>query len=140
MRSAVRKLCQLGEDALKPSCVNNKWRSPAVSRRVAADLRKQAQREGTYGTFDSTTGKGWDPQWDLKIFPTKIIGNLGTMQLRAPKTSKRERTREARALKIEATMETMDEKIEEYYIQRQQAKPEKTFENHFKRLSRQKRK
>ncbi|KAL7449533.1 hypothetical protein ACHAWC_002804, partial [Mediolabrus comicus] len=64
MRSAVRKLCQQGVEALRPQKVNDKWRKPVISRRVAGDLRKAAIRSGTYGKFDSETGIGWDPAWD----------------------------------------------------------------------------
>lgn len=64
MRSALRQLCKHGIEALRPQRVNDKWRKPAISRRVAADLRKLALRTGTYGQFDTETGEGWDPLWD----------------------------------------------------------------------------
>lgn len=64
MRSALRQLCRHGVEALRPQKVNDRWRKPAISRRVAADLRKMALRSGTYGSFDAVTGMGWDPAWD----------------------------------------------------------------------------
>ena len=64
MRSALRKLCKHGIEALRPQKVNDKWRKPVISRRVAADLRKLAIRSGTYGSFDTETGEGWLPAWD----------------------------------------------------------------------------
>ena len=64
MRSALRKLCKHGIEALRPQKVNDKWRKPVISRRVAADLRKLAIRSGTYGSFDTESGEGWLPSWD----------------------------------------------------------------------------
>lgn len=64
MRSALRQLCRHGVEALRPQKVNDKWRKPVISKRVAADLRKLALRSGTYGSFDVETGLGWDPTWD----------------------------------------------------------------------------
>lgn len=123
-------MCAKGEDALKPQMVNERWRRPVVSKRVAADLRKQAVRDGTYGSFDATTGVGWDPAWD---------GARGQpMHLRKPKVAKHHRTREERAQRIEAKLETMDEKIEEYYKAKHENKPPDDFESRFKRLMRKK--
>ena len=91
-RAATRQLQRNGEEALKPQYVKNSWHKPAISGRKAAVLRKQAIREGTYGAFDPATGRGWDPLWDT---PAKVAS------IRAPKESKRERTRESRAQRIE---------------------------------------
>jgi uncharacterized UPF0146 family protein len=71
MRSALRQLCRHGVEALRPQKVNDKWRKPVISKRVAADLRKLALRSGTYGSFDVETGLGWDPTWDT---PNRRIG------------------------------------------------------------------
>ena len=144
MRSAVRKLCQQGIEALVPQKVNGRWRKAAVSSRVAADLRKLAIRTGTYGKFDSETGVGWDPLWDApkvnlaaasEMAQGKIIGsNKGGIQsIRPPKGTKRERTRESRAQKIESLVAQADEKIEEYRLEMESKKPEKGIENEFKR-------
>ena len=39
-------LAKFGKDALKPIFIGGRWRAAAVSGRVAADLRKEAQRKG----------------------------------------------------------------------------------------------
>mmetsp|Transcript_21134 Transcript_21134/g.29859 ORF Transcript_21134/g.29859 Transcript_21134/m.29859 type:complete len:142 (-) Transcript_21134:74-499(-) len=125
MRWALRKLCEFGEEALKPQRVNSKWRAPLISKRVAADLRKKALKAGTYGAFDRTTGEGWDFKWDKP-------GKVGTMQIRPPKGHQRERTRESRAGKIEGFLDGMDKKIQDYYQEKMDKRPPKTFENTFK--------
>lgn len=126
MRSAARKLCQYGAEALRPQQVNDKWRSPAISKRIAGDLRKKAIRTGTYGSFDSVTGVGWDPMWDA---PGKISS------IRPPKETKRERTREARAQRIENLVAQADQKIEEYRLEREAKKPFVGIEYVFKQLT-----
>ena len=145
MRAAVRKLCQHGIEALRPQKVNNKWRKPAVSPRVAADLRKLAIKAGTYGKFDAETGVGWDPRWDsskAKFTANNdeadiidILGsNRGAIQsIRPPKETKRERTRETRAEKIEGLLAQADEKIEEYRKEQEAKKPKPGIEEEFKR-------
>ena len=50
--SVIRKLAKHGVDALRPQKVeaaagHNPWRRPLVSKRQAADARKQAIRAGT---------------------------------------------------------------------------------------------
>ncbi len=152
MRSALRKLCQKGVEALRPQKVNEKWRRPAISRRVAGDLRKAAIRAGTYGKFDAETGVGWDPAWDAPerrhplldaaapdasndILDTILLKtNKGAIQsIRPPKETKRERTREARAQKIENLLKGADEKIEEYRKELEANKPKPGIEEEFKR-------
>ena len=161
MRSAVRKLCQHGVEALRPQKVNDKWRKPAISRRVAGDLRKVAIRSGTYGKFDSETGIGWDPAWDaperrhpllLDAAATTVSAsseattatdnitsiimgtNKGSIQsIRPPKETKRQRTRESRAQKIESLLEQADAKIEEYRLEKEANKPKPGIEEEFKR-------
>jgi len=150
-RSAVRKLSRDGVDALRPQQVpvvattataakgpgiddeQRTWRKPAISKRVAKVLRKDAIRSGTYGSFDAETGTGWDPSWDAAL-----LSSSGTQQNRyritVPKTAKRHRTREQRAQRIEKKLDGMDERIEEYYAEKHESKPPKTFENEFKNL------
>ena len=129
MKSAVRWLCRYGEEALKPQIVENLWQKPKVSKRVAAGLRKQALVEGSYGSFDPETGKGWDSKWDE-------LRQTGTMQLRPPKLTKRQRTREARASKIETLLEGMDEKIDNHYKKMREKKTKvRSFENWYKSLT-----
>lgn len=65
MKSAIRKLCRYGAEALQPRFVNDRWRGAAISARTAAKIRKQAVIEGTYGSFDTETGVGWDVNWDF---------------------------------------------------------------------------
>ncbi len=152
MRSALRKLCQQGVEALRPQKVNEKWRRPAISRRVAGDLRKAAIRAGTYGKFDAETGVGWDPAWDAPERRHPLLDaaapdasndvldsillktNKGAIQsIRPPKETKRERTREARAQKIENLLKGADEKIEEYRKELEAKKPKPGIEEEFKR-------
>lgn len=151
MRSALRQLATHGIEALRPQFVNNKWRKPAVSARIASDLRKQAIRSGTYGTFDASTGMGWDPLWDhaskakaveIKnnssgdIMMENKGGNYGGIQLtllRPPKETKRQRNRETRAQKIEKLMEGMDQRIEEFRLEKEAKKPPPGIEEEFKK-------
>ena len=129
MRAAVRHLCAGGEEALKQRKFGERWRKALVSKRVAADLRRAAVRAGTYGSFDATTGVGWDPQWD----------NPGRMpSLRAPKDSKRNLSREQRAVKIETKMSDMETQIQNHRKMLTDRKPEKCFETYYKELMRSK--
>lgn len=162
MRAALRQLCRHGIEALRPQRVNDTkiWRKPAVSKRVAADLRKLAIRSGTYGKFDPELGVGWDPAWDTPHRPKKLIAtnndsnsvmnmesdatlidnlfNIGSNRggiesIRPPKEHKRDRTRESRARKIEALVAQADEKIEEYRLEMEGKKPKPGIEEEFKR-------
>jgi hypothetical protein len=196
MRSALRQLCRHGIEALRPQKVNDRWRKPVISRRVAADLRKAALRSGTYGSFDAGTGLGWDPAWDTPdrrlgggtatavdlaasdvIIPPATTGadgveggigstaaaaaapvaaddpvdadadvavagavgggrgsNAGSIQsIRPPKGHKRDRTREARARKIEDLVAKADDRIEEYRLEREKNRPLPGIEEEFKR-------
>ena len=153
MRSAVRKLCQKGVEALRPQYVNEKWRKPAISLRVAGDLRKAAIRSGKYGKFDAETGVGWDPAWDAperrhpllsasadenntsnEAVDSILLGtNKGAIQsIRPPKETKRERTRETRAQKIEGLLKEADDKIEEYRLEKESLKPKPGIVQEFK--------
>ena len=136
-RAAVRKLSQHGAAALQPSLAEvsqeaaeanvkprNLWKRPIISKRTAKEMRKQAIRDGTYGSFVENQG-GWDPAWDLVLLPNK--NSQGRVRGLAPrKLASRNRKREERAKKIEATLQDMDERIEEYYQKKQDAKPDKT--------------
>ncbi|KAL3768882.1 hypothetical protein ACHAW5_003354 [Stephanodiscus triporus] len=158
MRSALRQLCRHGVEALRPQKVNDKWRGPAISRRVAADLRKSALRSGTYGSFDAATGVGWDPAWDAPdrrgggcgttavdvVVDANVAGvaaaaggggsNAGSIQsIRPPRGHKRDRTREARARKIEDLVAKADDRIEEYRLEREKNRPLPGIEEEFKR-------
>lgn len=152
MRAALRHLCKLGDAALKPQKVvtdattsfNNHiakpareaWRRPVVSKRVANDLRKTALKQGTYGDFCSSTGIGWNPEWDLVLQQQRyeVTRFAGTKP--AKKTS-RERSREDRALKLEANLEGRLEAIEQYYTEKEESRVEdKSFEARMKKMAR----
>ena len=60
---AKQFLVKLGGNALKPSRVNNKWRKPKISKRVANVLRKEAIKTGTYGNGHNDI---WNPVWDKR--------------------------------------------------------------------------
>lgn len=131
MRNAVRHLCASGEEAFKQRKFGDRWRKALVSKRVAADLRKAAIRTGTYGSFDTSTGVGWDPEWD----------NPGRMpRLLPPKDSKRNISREKRAVKIETKLEDMEKQIEAHRKVLKDRKPEQCFETYYKNLMRSKKK
>jgi hypothetical protein len=155
-RSAARLLQKHGVAALLPTRVERihrdqlnqqsvtaqhrtTWRAPAISKRKAAALRKQAIREGTYGSFDGETGVGWDPEWDVRLAVAKTGGQLGRFPYqRVPKKTGRQRTREERARQLEAKMQGMDERMEALHAEKHAKKPPKTFENLFKKLSQNK--
>lgn len=138
--SALKKLADRGDEALKPQRVvyaadKVVWRGPAISNRIANVLRKTAIRDGSYGSFDTQTLKGWDAQWDINLEIAKPRGN-GRHRLRVPNKTGRQRTREARAVKIAKNMEGMHERIEEFYAEKQANKPAESFENMYKKLMR----
>ena len=138
--SALKKLADRGVEALKPQRMvyaedQVVWRGPAISNRIANVLRKTAIREGSYGTFNAETLRGWDAQWDIDLEIAKPRGN-GRHRLRVPKKTGRQRTREARAVKIEKNMQGMQERIEEFHAEKQAKKPAETFENMYKKLMR----
>ena len=106
MTVARRYLMEKGVEALRPQRVSEdskKWIRPLISRRKAAVMRKAAIADGTFGSFDTSTGIGWDPQWDVDVY--HVRGNISA--LRPPKGHKRERTRETRAQKIESNLATV---------------------------------
>mmetsp|Transcript_1281 Transcript_1281/g.1835 ORF Transcript_1281/g.1835 Transcript_1281/m.1835 type:complete len:190 (-) Transcript_1281:83-652(-) len=162
IRSALQILHQHGVNALLPTKRTleseeqnfNKlkaiWQKPMVSKRIGNDLRKKAIREGTYGTYNPNTGTGWDANWDFvtkttmnpedgseMTTRTRVMGGgtrIPFMQMRPPKETKRERTREARASRIELLLEQADDKIADYREDQLKKKPKPGIENVFKRL------
>jgi hypothetical protein len=137
-QSALKKLAVQGSAALKPQLVQSQdkatgshWKPALISNRVASVLRKQAVQEGTYGSFNTETLRGWDTQWDVDLATIRSQGS-GRIKLRPPNKTSRQRTREKRATKIETTMQDMDVRIEAYYQEKRNAKPAKTFENNYK--------
>jgi hypothetical protein len=137
VRSALRHLEKSGAEALLPRKQpdSKNWYKPRISKRVAADLRKKAIREGTFGSFDSTTYTGWDPKWDVMNVGG---GGINWMQIRRPKETKRERIREARAVKIENLLAQADQKIADYKIERKEKKPEPGIVNTIKKMMKSK--
>ena len=126
--SARRKLARYGLNAMMPS-VHPKykdgeqdvaklafkervWHPPMISSRKISVLRRMAKIEGTYGAFDTETLKGWDPQWDLHLAISRTKGTGRYTQLRKPRLTLSDRTREERAQRIEAAMVGMDERME----------------------------
>ena len=142
--AAVRHLCNKGMEALKPHKVmvaprglqpeKEVWRRPIVSKRKANIIRKAAIRDGTYGSFDSVNGTGWDPQWDLALKANQYqVTRFGG--IRPNKKPSRERNREDRAKALDANLETRLEKLDEYYTQKEQERVKETgIEAHHKRL------
>ena len=152
MRSALRILCQHGEEALKSQKVTTQgsqtfnnhisklprevWRKPLISKRVANDIRKVSIIEGSYGTFCTTTGVGWEKQWDIILHSHRYeVNRYGGM--RPSKKTARQRNRGERAEKLEANLESAGELIDQYYADREEAKiEEKGFEARVKRMAR----
>jgi hypothetical protein len=54
---SIRMLSAYGADALRPSLYKGRYIAPLVSKRIAADLRKRAIIEGTFGDFVPDLGK-----------------------------------------------------------------------------------
>mmetsp|Transcript_47294 Transcript_47294/g.52885 ORF Transcript_47294/g.52885 Transcript_47294/m.52885 type:complete len:171 (+) Transcript_47294:81-593(+) len=149
--AAVRHLCQHGENALKAQKVVQKattsfnnyvakpsrevWKRPLISKRVANVVRKQSIQDGTYGTFNAMTGIGWDKSWDYLLFSNRYeVSRFGGMK--PSKQTKRARTREDRALKLENELESVDSVIEQYYTDREESKiQDKSFEARVKRMA-----
>lgn len=138
--AAIRHLMNHGVEALKPQLILNSntrnpthWNPPAVSKRQMNVIRKRSIQMGTFGKFDSTTGLGWDPAWDVELATTQGNGGTGRIRIRPKKKTSRERTRELRAQKIEKNMEDMDEEIAKYYLEKQQHKPVKDWEYYYKK-------
>lgn len=151
MRAALRHLCQQGAEALKAQKVTvdavlvkghiakparETWLRPKVGKRVANDLRKLALREGTYGSFCSETGKGWDPEWDLVLQQHRYeVHRFGG--IKPSKLTSRERNREDRAQALEQKLETRLQTIEEYYTEKEASRvQEKGIEAKMKRMAR----
>ena len=109
---------------MQPSIERGKYIAPKVSRRVAANVRKRALVEGTFGTFSAEEG-GWDPQWDS---PRKMF------MMRPFKGHARERNREVRAKKITDAMATMPERLSNLDKEVASRRPKKDIAFMFKKL------
>eukprot|EP00536_Pseudo-nitzschia_multiseries_P006888 jgi/Psemu1/286753/fgenesh1_pg.153_\ len=152
MRAALRHLCQQGEQALKPQKVvaeasvsfhqhiskpaREVWRRPKVSKRVANDIRKQALKNGTYGSFCDKTGVGWNPEWDVVLQQHRFETNRFA-GVKPAKNTSRERSREERAERLEKNLEGRLEAIEEHYSEKEASRiQDKSFEARMKRMAR----
>ena len=91
-------------------------------------------REGVFGSYDPNTGKGWDPQWDIDS-STTVSNQLPWMQIRPHKETKRERTREDRAVRIETLLESADDKILQHRIAQREKRPERGIEVLLKKIT-----
>ena len=141
IRMALRNLHTQGIKALQaqpitdPTSSRQRWKGPIVSRRVAKDLRKKAIREGTYGTYDASEGIGWDEAWDVGLFKdNSSVGKINWMEVRGFKETKRERTRESRAKRIEALLDGADDKIMQFRQKKRDDKPEGGISNVIKQM------
>ena len=121
---ALRMLGTYGGSALQASLDRGKYIAPKVSRRVAANLRKRALVEGTYGSFSVEAG-GWDPEWDI---PRKMF------MMRPFKGHARDRNREIRAKKITDAMTSMPERLASLDKEVESRKPKKDIAFMFKKL------
>ena len=61
----VRLLAQHGMAALMPKVKHGKYWAPMVPKRQAAQMRKGAIAEGTFGIFDPSLPISWDSSWDV---------------------------------------------------------------------------
>ena len=89
---SLKLLAQHGGEALKSRVIMGKYIRPLISKRIAANLRKRAIVDGTFGSFklldkDNKPLGGWDPSWDE---PKKIHF------IRPPKGHARDRNRQIR--------------------------------------------
>jgi len=124
-----RRAATHGGEAFRPHPREDgtkRWLRPALSRRKWKVARKQALLNGTFGSFSEEAG-GWLPEWDEVKEPRILYPH---------KKHKRERTREARADKIDEAMEIMPDKIREYRDTVKARKPPPGIESLIKRLGR----
>ena len=123
---SVRLLCQHGLKALRPVLERGKYIAPLVPRRLAANIRRRAIVQGTFGSFSSETGVGWDPEWDE---PRKMF------MLKAPRGHLRDRKRPERAEKVTVAMKGMDDKIAKLEQDIRERKPKQDIAYMFKRIA-----
>ena len=123
---SVRLLCEHGVQALRPVLERGKYVAPLVPRRLAANIRKRALQEGTFGSFCKETGVGWDSEWDQ---PRKMF------LLRAPRGHLRDRKRPERAEKVTLAMKGMDDKVAKLEQENRDRKPKQDIAWMFKRVA-----
>mmetsp|Transcript_1382 Transcript_1382/g.1842 ORF Transcript_1382/g.1842 Transcript_1382/m.1842 type:complete len:137 (+) Transcript_1382:64-474(+) len=121
----LKKLAEHGASAMQPRIIRGRWAKPIISRRKAADQRKKAVIEGTFGSFSIEHG-GWDPKWDKCQRP---------ITARPFKGHKQERNRTERVQKIEKNLESQNKLFLEAKKATFKEKPEENYEDLLKRLS-----
>jgi len=133
-------LSKFGSDALTPKIFNGRYKAPMISRRIAADIRKKAIRERTYGAF--IDGKGWDIAWDKAplspVTPTSnppLIGVPRFFTMKPPKGHSRERSIVQRVERVHKAMEGMPARLDKYRLDALSRKPKKTIASLFKRVA-----
>ncbi|CAN0070273.1 unnamed protein product [Phaeothamnion confervicola] len=111
-------LAEHGAAALQPrQGPNGHLIQPLVSKRRAAEVRKEAMKAGTFGAFSAHQG-GWRASWDETRAP---------ILRRPPRLHKNQRTRADRAAKIEAKLLEQPKLIAEHKKALQALKPETGF-------------
>jgi hypothetical protein len=95
-------------DDLLPTQVDGKWRRPRISGRMAAELRKRAVREGTFGSYDPVLGLGWLSAWD-----EQRSTRIATVS-RPPKGRAHDNNLAKRLAAIEKGLATQAERIAEW--------------------------
>ncbi len=95
-----------------------------IPRRIAANIRNRALRDGTFGAFEPELG-GWDPAWD----------SVRKVHMMKPyKGHARERNRAERARKVTASMEGMPARFEKLVKDANDRKPKQDIAYLFKRI------
>jgi len=113
---SVRLLGQFGAAALKKEIKNGQYIKPMISKRIAANIRKRAIVDGTFGQYTPGIG-GWDPEWDEP---------KGIHIMRPHRGHLRERTRNDRVEKIDKAMQGMPDRLDKYKKEAMERKPKKT--------------
>uniref|UniRef100_A0A7S2UWN1 Large ribosomal subunit protein mL59 domain-containing protein n=1 Tax=Fibrocapsa japonica TaxID=94617 RepID=A0A7S2UWN1_9STRA len=122
----LEALAKLGKEAFMPRFMNGRFRRPLIGKRRAANIRKYAIKNGTYGSFSPETGVGWDPAWDK---PKAV------WIMRPPKGHLRQRDRQQRFEKIEKALAEAPEKIQKYKQARKDDKPQPGLETLWKKIT-----
>jgi len=121
----IRLLAQHGVAAMQARIDKGRYIAPLIKRRFAANLRKRAIIDGTFGSFSLEKG-GWDPAWDV---PRRMFA------LRGFKGHVRDRNRPERAGKVTKAMAGMDDRLEKQRQEVQERRPKKDLVYMFKRVA-----
>jgi hypothetical protein len=121
---AIRLLSIHGEAALRATMDKGKYIKPMIPKRIAANLRKRAIEEGTFGAFEPDMG-GWNPVWD---------GEKKMHILKSYKGHARERDRPDRARKVTEAMKGMPDRLKKLRQDVEDRKPKQDITYLFKRV------